>query len=777
MYWAKWMPGKRSVLLKYLLSYIAILFMSTFVFSLLYWQIEDVLDKNNNQYNISLVTQLMQIVDSRLKEVDKLSLQISQDSKLHYFLRLRDYPQTNLRYEYYDYIQELKKYRSLSTFVSDFYIYFNDTNIIVTPDMKVDAPYYYEHVFNYPDLSLEQWHDKLSDQIWDKVYLRTMPVKNGEAAKRYITYLQSLPMGEQKNANACLAILVDVNSIQSLVKNYEFINQGIVYFFDSNNNLILETGNMGYVPKGTEIPNNDGYFEISEAGKPYQVFHCYSAITGWKYVSVVPRQISMARVQNIRNLSVIVMIIFILVGIITAILLANSNYKPLRKLVNKLGSSLEDKSSSDGRKINEYNLLEKVFKGIKENEARLKVTIDRQYPIVRANYLSRLIQGYLPVTGKDEKTLEFMDIHFRWNNFAIILISIDDCSSFVNDDSESELAQVRFIINNIMDEIINSTFSGYITELDSDRLAVIANLDADDQEKAIGVLYDACSKFIEFLKSQFKINTTLSLSNIYDNYGNIRTAYNEAVRTLEVARVNCPGSVLMYRNINTVSNSFYYPYEIEIQLANLVRNGDIRELDNLIDSIYLINFKEGGIKPLYTKCLLQSMIATIIRISASSTVQLKKNTDISDKLEQLLLQDYPAEYVFKEIKEIYGILCKLTTSNRNDYHSTLFENIRGYAEKNFADPMFSLNMIAGHFDVSPQYLSSFFKKYEGRNLNNFITSLRIGMAKELLLDRSLTLDYIAQKVGYSNDAVFIRIFKKSEGITPGKYRDNNTVAV
>ncbi|MNI96595.1 DNA-binding transcriptional regulator AraC [compost metagenome] len=39
-------------------------------------------------------------------------------------------------------------------------------------------------------------------------------------------------------------------------------------------------------------------------------------------------------------------------------------------------------------------------------------------------------------------------------------------------------------------------------------------------------------------------------------------------------------------------------------------------------------------------------------------------------------------------------------------------------------------------------------------------------------NKTLTNLQIAQVVGYMNDLAFIRVFKKIEGVTPGKYRES-----
>ena len=59
-------------------------------------------------------------------------------------------------------------------------------------------------------------------------------------------------------------------------------------------------------------------------------------------------------------------------------------------------------------------------------------------------------------------------------------------------------------------------------------------------------------------------------------------------------------------------------------------------------------------------------------------------------------------------------------------------------------------------------------------MQNYIARVRVEYAKELLKNNKYTVFQIANMVGYSNDIGFIRVFKKLEGITPGKFRQINT---
>jgi AraC-like DNA-binding protein len=72
--------------------------------------------------------------------------------------------------------------------------------------------------------------------------------------------------------------------------------------------------------------------------------------------------------------------------------------------------------------------------------------------------------------------------------------------------------------------------------------------------------------------------------------------------------------------------------------------------------------------------------------------------------------------------------------------------------------------------MSISHFSRTFKEIVGEKYVEYITKYRLEVAKRLLLETDLKIDDIAEKVGYLGRNSFIRIFRKYEGITPGKYR-------
>lgn len=104
----------------------------------------------------------------------------------------------------------------------------------------------------------------------------------------------------------------------------------------------------------------------------------------------------------------------------------------------------------------------------------------------------------------------------------------------------------------------------------------------------------------------------------------------------------------------------------------------------------------------------------------------------------------------------------------------MISDIEKYIDAHYMNNNLSNTVIADEFNITGQYLSVLFKKHKGENLQNYIARVRVDYAKELLKNDKYTVFQVANMVGYSNDIGFIRVFKKLEGITPGKYRQMNT---
>ena len=86
-----------------------------------------------------------------------------------------------------------------------------------------------------------------------------------------------------------------------------------------------------------------------------------------------------------------------------------------------------------------------------------------------------------------------------------------------------------------------------------------------------------------------------------------------------------------------------------------------------------------------------------------------------------------------------------------------------------------LETIADTFWIHKVYLAKTFKQETGKSVNEYIRSVRIEKAKELLLSDHIRINDIVVACGFNNTQTFYTLFKKYVGMKPGEYREQMTV--
>ena len=92
-----------------------------------------------------------------------------------------------------------------------------------------------------------------------------------------------------------------------------------------------------------------------------------------------------------------------------------------------------------------------------------------------------------------------------------------------------------------------------------------------------------------------------------------------------------------------------------------------------------------------------------------------------------------------------------------------------YLAVHYREPM-DLDYLLQTANMSKSYFMRLFRQYIGTTPYNYLLSLRITRAKELLEVTDMTIHEIAMDTGFSDDASFSTRFSAMTGISPLKYR-------
>ena len=118
------------------------------------------------------------------------------------------------------------------------------------------------------------------------------------------------------------------------------------------------------------------------------------------------------------------------------------------------------------------------------------------------------------------------------------------------------------------------------------------------------------------------------------------------------------------------------------------------------------------------------------------------------------------------------ILTKALRADTGYSNTSRLKEVLDYLHANFNSPI-SNSQIASKFGYHPNYLSNLFVKITGKSMHQYLISLRIARAAELLETGKLPVAQVAVTCGFENSSKFSAMFKKEFGRTPTQYRKNS----
>lgn len=129
----------------------------------------------------------------------------------------------------------------------------------------------------------------------------------------------------------------------------------------------------------------------------------------------------------------------------------------------------------------------------------------------------------------------------------------------------------------------------------------------------------------------------------------------------------------------------------------------------------------------------------------------------------------------------YGILHLLSNDSHRKTENTISQMRKNAAEAlkiieaDYKRPDFSASVLAQRLHLSRGYLRNIFSKYYGVSPTEYIVKTRIKRACELLSETKYPIKIISRSVGWEDALAFSAIFKKHIGVSPSRYRNDNTI--
>ena len=200
------------------------------------------------------------------------------------------------------------------------------------------------------------------------------------------------------------------------------------------------------------------------------------------------------------------------------------------------------------------------------------------------------------------------------------------------------------------------------------------------------------------------------------------------------------------------------------RLPNMLQTAPLTDGDQLKDAVeeWKEDWVQGGCSPLALKEQASRVLSAMFKRQADpyALVECFDRLFKTESLEDL------CDILMQSVKELReSDLCVV-----QGIESQPVDKALDYIHAHYAESM-TLQQVADYAHVSKNYFSILFKKIVGQNFIDYVITLRVQKAKEMLSCTELRVYEVADQSGFNDVKYFGKLFKKISGFSPIEYRE------
>lgn len=423
--------------------------------------------------------------------------------------------------------------------------------------------------------------------------------------------------------------------------------------------------------------------------------------------------------------------------------------------------------------INSVELIE-VLVSLKEkldkeyNEKRDIEVLQNYYidtiPVIREQYLVSALEGRI-TKEQWEQDAKRLGLDFLDKYLTVAIIGLDGKKS-LEDNYEDNIGLVLISIKNIIDEVLNKS-SNFISFPYSDKIIILCTL---KEKNEIIRFINNLTEAIRMFEVVFLTTISAGVGRIYNDVDKIRYSYKSAEVALNYKQILGLGKAIYIEDVEPNENiNLVLEEDEENRLNNTIKMLGKEEISNIYDSLFskldgeIISLNKYRIYIMEVMTVILKLI-NVYNINSNDIFGESFNFySYIDKLDSIdEIKDF---LIDKSININKKIKKERVNSSR-----ALIEKAKAYIKENYMDYNLSVEIMCANLHVSPTYFSSVFKKETDMTFVNYLTTIRLEEAINLLNTTDEKTYIIANKVGYQEANYFSYVFKKKYGIAPSRYR-------
>ncbi|MFD0826497.1 helix-turn-helix domain-containing protein [Neobacillus sp. M.A.Huq-85] len=306
-----------------------------------------------------------------------------------------------------------------------------------------------------------------------------------------------------------------------------------------------------------------------------------------------------------------------------------------------------------------------------------------------------------------------------------------------------------------------------------DKIAVLLSIplrSSTDEYKLLASAYGG--KIKTYIHEKTGNTVTIGIGHYYEDARNLHVSYQEALQAQTYKFFAGTDSIFHIADLKPFESETALLPNNEIEtLANKLTVGDFVGMRQNLEKVFDKVFTQQNVDPEVLKLQILDLLTTLARSAINGGARPKDIISIHLQYARDLLMVENTTQMKQWFSEAMKQLLDRVLDDYNEAALKSIQKAITFIDQRYVENI-SLEQVASHVQLSPNYFSNLFKKTTGTSFIEYMTHLRIEKAKEMLTNLNQTVYQVANAVGYHDARYFSRVFKSVCGKTPSKYRNS-----
>lgn len=592
------------------------------------------------------------------------------------------------------------------------------------------------------------------------------------------TYVRAYPFTvTAERSQGYIAVNMKESALNSIIRSNGSTDRGQLLIIDQQGAVISADNKALDIPASIDsatvhriISSNTGMDNVitDVGGVRSLVSYTTLSTTGWKLIKITSVEQFYQKSSAIQRTLIIICLIATVVGLALANLFTMNLYHPLKALLQSLRQTFDPTLQQPVSKtLNEYTLINQAIRSLSVKMTELETTVEENRPVIKHHLVSDLLYRTNGTREDWTEKLEFLQLDMSGPYFSALLIQFDERRF-----DALQMENKQIIIYNLIREL---------ESLDNDGIRCLAISSSDTgisvivnaQSKDDAAIHQAIDQLCAYASQHFLLEPITAAGSWTEEPMHLRNSYKEAQRYMKFSYFHpelnwLPDAAFRDKGLYTGA----FPEQFSDRFEDALKNRDEQAAIEAIREI--VKELQSGVYSV-EQCHNQWRSFVAVYHAYVKGAHMKSEDILSEdwvrRFEEIgnivEFQDWLTQVVSLTFSFMHG-----RSSNRSAEN---VERVKVYIVQHL-DRDLSLNAVADQVQLNSSYVSQLFKEETGTNFVDYVTKLRMERTAQLILGTSMTLEQIAEQVGYNSTTYLIKKFKQAFGVTPKTYKYNHSLA-